>query len=69
MARTWWRKTDGHRSACRIGRRSLGWDRAAMRFDPDMHRAHQTFETACLERYRTASGAKRRRIPTEAAAR
>jgi hypothetical protein len=31
-----------------------------MRFDPDQHRAHQTFESACLERYRTASGVKRR---------
>jgi hypothetical protein len=29
-----------------------------VRFDPDKHRAHQTFESACLERYRTRSGAR-----------
>jgi hypothetical protein len=32
-----------------------------VRFDPDKHRAHQTFESACLERYRTRSGASVRR--------
>jgi hypothetical protein len=32
-----------------------------VRFDPDKHRAHQTFESACLERYRTRSRASARR--------
>jgi hypothetical protein len=26
-----------------------------VRFDPDKHRAHQTFESACLERLRSES--------------
>jgi len=30
-----------------------------VQFDPDKHRAHQTFESACLERYRTRSSSDR----------
>jgi hypothetical protein len=40
-----------------------------MRFDPDKHRTHQTFESACLERYRTAPGGRRRPVKAQVGAR
>ena len=42
--------------------REARWDPLGMRFDPDKHRAHRTFETACRQRHGDPLLAEFRRV-------